>query len=86
REDWKIIRALSEIVGQTLPYDNLNEVRRRLAQVAPNLTRYGDVEEANYFKQAEQLAKSVKSSLSSDALTPPQLSLKDFYMVDSISR
>ncbi|KAK2182990.1 hypothetical protein NP493_328g01018 [Ridgeia piscesae] len=86
REDWKIIRALSEIVGQTLPYDNLNEVRRRLAQMSPNLTRYGDVEEANYFKQAEELAKSVKSSLASDALTPPQLSLKDFYMVDSISR
>jgi len=30
--------------------------------------------------------QSVKSSLASDALTPPQLSLKDFYMVDSISR
>ena len=40
-----------------MPYDNLNEVRRRLAQMSPNLTRYGDVEEANYFKQAEELAK-----------------------------
>merc|ERR1711893_419157 len=64
REAWKIIRALSEITGQTLPYDTLNEVRDRLAEVAPNLTRYGNKEEANYFKQANELAASVKAQLS----------------------
>lgn len=57
REDWKIIRALSEIIGAKLPYDNLNEIRDRLDQVAPHLTRYGSAENANYFKQAEELAK-----------------------------
>lgn len=57
REDWKILRALSEILGETLPYDNLNEIRDRLEQVAPHLTRYGQAENANYFKQASQLAK-----------------------------
>ncbi|KAG0711003.1 NADH-ubiquinone oxidoreductase subunit, mitochondrial [Chionoecetes opilio] len=57
REDWKIIRALSEIVGVKLPYDNLAEVRDRLAELSPNLTRYGDVEEANYFAQASALAQ-----------------------------
>lgn len=40
-----------------MPYDDLNEVRERLEEVSPNLTRYGDVEEANYFKQSEELAK-----------------------------
>lgn len=36
REDWKIIRALSEVVGKPLPYDSLTEVRARLADVAPH--------------------------------------------------
>uniref|UniRef100_A0A673AY50 NADH-ubiquinone oxidoreductase 75 kDa subunit, mitochondrial n=1 Tax=Sphaeramia orbicularis TaxID=375764 RepID=A0A673AY50_9TELE len=57
REDWKIIRAVSELAGVTLPYDSLDEVRSRLAEVSPNLVRYDDVEEANFFKQANDLAK-----------------------------
>lgn len=58
REDWKIIRALSEIIGESLPYDNLDEVRDRLDEVAPHLTRYGYAEDANYFKQAFELSVS----------------------------
>lgn len=57
REEWKIIRALSEIVGTRLPYDNLEEIRNRLEDVSPNLVRYGAVENANYFAQADELAK-----------------------------
>lgn len=41
----------------TLPYDTLDEVRERLAEVSPNLVRYDDVEEANYFKQANELSQ-----------------------------
>ena len=52
RADWKIIRAISEVVGETLPYDTLTEVRARLSEVSPNLTRYGLVEEANFFKES----------------------------------
>lgn len=33
RHDWKIIRALSEVVGKRLPYDNLFEIRARLSEV-----------------------------------------------------
>ncbi|KAI3366288.1 hypothetical protein L3Q82_009756 [Scortum barcoo] len=86
REDWRIIRALSELAGVTLPYDSLEEVRSRLAEVCPNLVRYDDVEEANYFKQANELAKAVNQELLAAPLVPPQLSAKDFYMTDSISR
>ncbi|MBR0644270.1 NADH-quinone oxidoreductase subunit NuoG [Plastoroseomonas hellenica] len=35
REDWRILRAYSEGVGKTLPYDNLAQLRARLAQAAP---------------------------------------------------
>lgn len=84
REDWKIIRALSEIAGMTLPYDTLDQVRNRLEEVSPNLVRYDDVERANYFQEASDLAKPGK--LLGDPLVPPQLTIKDFYMTDPISR
>uniref|UniRef100_A0A8C2IUL8 NADH-ubiquinone oxidoreductase 75 kDa subunit, mitochondrial n=1 Tax=Cyprinus carpio TaxID=7962 RepID=A0A8C2IUL8_CYPCA len=86
REDWKILRAISELAGVTLPYDTLDEVRRRLEEVSPNLVRYDDVEEANYFKQANELSKAANQSLLAAPLVPPQLTVKDFYMTDPISR
>ncbi|XP_052094815.1 NADH-ubiquinone oxidoreductase 75 kDa subunit, mitochondrial-like [Mytilus californianus] len=86
RSDWKIIRALSEVIGVTLPYDKLEEIRSRLTEVSPNLTQYEKVEEANYFNQAQQLANLLKASLDSKPLTVNQVLLKDFYMTDSISR
>ncbi|XP_063073322.1 NADH-ubiquinone oxidoreductase 75 kDa subunit, mitochondrial [Engraulis encrasicolus] len=86
REDWKIIRAVAELAGVTLPYDSVAEVRDRLAEVAPNLVRYDDVEVANYFKQANELAQTVDQTLLADPLIPPQVSVKDFYMTDPISR
>ncbi len=36
REDWTILRALSEILGKPLPYDSKKELRQRLADVAPH--------------------------------------------------
>lgn len=37
REDWKIIRACSELVNRTLPYDNLTQLRERMAKLSPAL-------------------------------------------------
>jgi NADH-quinone oxidoreductase subunit G len=37
REDWTIIRALSPLVGHTLPYDNINVLRAGMYKVAPQL-------------------------------------------------
>jgi NADH-quinone oxidoreductase subunit G len=39
REDWKIIRAFSGMIGKALPYDTLDAVRARLAQVNPVFAR-----------------------------------------------
>lgn len=50
-------RALSEVVGERLPYDSLDEVRDRLSQVSPALVSYGDVQDNNYFAQARALAQ-----------------------------
>jgi NADH-quinone oxidoreductase subunit G len=32
REDWKILRALSDVLGKTLPYDTPEQLRRKLAR------------------------------------------------------
>ena len=41
REDWTILRALSEALGKTLPYDDLDAVRKRLEEVNPVFARIG---------------------------------------------
>lgn len=41
REDWKILRALSEVVGHALPYDEFVDIRERIERIAPHLTNYG---------------------------------------------
>ena len=49
--------SLLQLAGATLPYDTIDEVRDRLVEVSPNLVRYDNVEEANYFRQANELSK-----------------------------
>lgn len=44
RDDWKILRATSEVVGAPLPYDNLDELRSRINAIAPHLTNLGKIE------------------------------------------
>ena len=41
REDWTIFRALAEVLGVTLPYDNIDQLRRRIAGEWPALAREG---------------------------------------------
>ncbi len=39
REDWAIIRALSDVLGHRLPFDSLAELRATLYEVHPHLMR-----------------------------------------------
>jgi NADH dehydrogenase (ubiquinone) Fe-S protein 1 len=48
---------ISQIAGAKLPYDTLGEIRDRLTEVSPTLTRYGDVEAANFLSQACTISK-----------------------------
>src|SRR6202022_4934975 len=47
REDWAILRALSDVVGQRLPYDSLAALRQALFKVAPHLMRVDRIEIGN---------------------------------------
>jgi NADH-quinone oxidoreductase subunit G len=43
REDWTILRALSERLGKTLPYDSLPELRARMVEIAPQLAAIDEI-------------------------------------------
>jgi NADH-quinone oxidoreductase subunit G len=47
REDWAILRALSDLIGHKLPYDSLAELRRALFKSHPHLGRIDQIAPAD---------------------------------------
>jgi len=43
-----VLRALSEEMNIPLPYDSLDEVRTRLAELAPHLVKYDYIEPSSF--------------------------------------
>jgi len=77
REDWKIIRALSETLGHKLPYDRLDQLRARLAEIGPAFGTIGRVVPAAW----EPFGAG--GAIGSARLVSP---IDNYYMTDSISR
>jgi len=46
-----VLRALSEELGSPLPYDSLDEVRTRIAELAPHLVRYDTIDRSSVFEE-----------------------------------
>lgn len=44
REDWAIIRALSDVLGKKLPFDSLGQLRQAIFKAAPHLMRIDQIE------------------------------------------
>lgn len=85
REDWKIVRALSEVLGATLPYNDILDVRDRMFEISPTLVRYEVAEPSTTSAPlaVEELSKLAKSSVSGTPLLRP---IQNFYQTDPISR
>lgn len=77
REDWKIIRALSEGVGRVLPWNNLLELRQKLSAEYPFMTAVGDAPHNEW--------KNFGATGTIDA-APLSLAIKNYYMTCPISR
>jgi NADH-quinone oxidoreductase subunit G len=77
REDWKIVRALAETLGKTLPYDSLGQVRRRLAEAASVFRAIDSV------TPAEPKAFTAVGTVGDAPFTMP---IENYYMTDPISR
>ncbi|RCH85649.1 NADH dehydrogenase (ubiquinone) 78K chain precursor, 5-prime end [Rhizopus azygosporus] len=83
REDWKIIRALSEVAGHTLPYDDLPSVRSRLSEISPSLTRYDVIETPSITQLGLTTQRKPNAQSTGEILTSV---IKNFYRTDPISR
>ncbi|ODQ78227.1 hypothetical protein BABINDRAFT_88698 [Babjeviella inositovora NRRL Y-12698] len=85
REDWKIIRALSEYMNAKLPYEDLYEVRERLAEIAPHLSRHEVIETVS-----QDVAKLGLAQLSANSGAkvgvPLKSPIENYYFTDVISR
>jgi len=81
REDWAILRALSDVLGAKLPYDSLSALRRVLYEQHPHLALTGSIEPANP-SAIEQLA--ARGGRTEKA--PFQSPVRDFYLTNPIAR
>ncbi|MBO6043383.1 MAG: NADH-quinone oxidoreductase subunit G [Acetobacter sp.] len=83
REDWRIIRAFSEVIGYTLPYDTLEQIRDRMAEVNPVFAIDGK-------KGSSNLSQHSVTSVIDESMTlldePFQPIIQDYYLTNSISR
>jgi len=81
REDWAVLRALSDVLGKKLPYDSLAALRRALYKAHPHMMRIGQIapgETADIQKLAALGGSADKSPLRS--------SIADFYFTNPIAR
>jgi NADH-quinone oxidoreductase subunit G len=77
REDWKILRALSEVLGHRLPYDTVLRLRQRLALVAPTFAPIDTVTPAAWGRFGGDGPVEAQ---------PFAYPIRDFYRTDPISR
>jgi NADH-quinone oxidoreductase subunit G len=81
REDWAILRALSQILDMKLGYDSLTELRRAMMQEHPHLGKIGQIERADTAvlqKIAKLDAKTMKAGFASP--------VTEFYLTNPIAR
>jgi NADH-quinone oxidoreductase subunit G len=81
REDWAIIRALSDVLGKKLPYDSLGALRQAMFKAVPHLMRIDQIEAG----QAADI-KTLAGKGGSVEKTPFKSSVEDFYLSNPIAR
>jgi len=78
-----VLRALSEELDLPLPYDTLDEVRTRVAELAPHLLKYEYTEPTTMERVAYQRSAEGSDKMIASPFTDP---VDNFYMTDAISR
>ncbi|WP_442754180.1 NADH-quinone oxidoreductase subunit NuoG [Methylocystis sp. JAN1] len=81
REDWAILRALSAVIGQPLPFDSVGELRRKLVAAHPHFARIDQIEAG----QADDVARLANrpAVAMKDAFVS---AIGDFYLTNPIAR
>ncbi len=79
REDWAILRALSEPLGHKLPFDSLPALRAKLYAAHPHMARLDEIAEG-------PLADFTAAAAGSLAREPFASPIRDFYLTNPIAR
>ncbi len=81
REDWAILRALSDVLGKKLPFDSLAALRANLYAAHPHFAELDEVAAGNT-ADLSALAKKGGTMADSGFASP----IKDFYLTNPIAR
>jgi NADH-quinone oxidoreductase subunit G len=81
REDWAILRALSEVIGSKLPYDSLAQLRGALFKAFPHLQRIGKITPGD-----PQDIRRLATRRGSMEKAPLRSAIEDFYLTNPIAR
>jgi len=81
REDWAIIRALSEVLTKKLPFDSLAALRQAIFKAVPHLMRLDQIEAGN----AADL-KTLAGRGGDVEKVPFKAVVEDFYLTNPIAR
>ncbi|MWP37755.1 NADH-quinone oxidoreductase subunit G [Rhodobacter sphaeroides] len=76
KENWAILRALSAELGQTLPWDTMAGLRRKLVETVPHLGRIDQLTESEW----------QPLPLRDPATADFRLAVRDFYLTNPIAR
>jgi NADH-quinone oxidoreductase subunit G len=79
REDWAILRALSEQIGQKLAFDSLQQLRGALYAAHPHFAELDEIAPSD----ADALGALPKGSVGPGAFGP---AVRDFYLTNPIAR
>jgi NADH-quinone oxidoreductase subunit G len=81
REDWAIIRALSEALGKKLPWDSQAALRQAIFKGSPHLMRVDQIEAGN---PAD--IKTLAGKGGNLEKAPFKAAVEDFYLTNPIAR
>jgi len=81
RDDWAIIRALSDALGRRLPFDSLAELRAMLYADHPHFAKIGEIARGSLNDVKALAGRSDKMDAA-----PFELAISDFYLTNPIAR
>jgi len=88
RDDWKIIRALSEFLGKPLPFNEMSQLRARMEEIAPSLLIYDIIEKPSKEIAAVGIKAGLVDANKGSKATGGVMKkvIQDFYFTDAIAR
>ncbi len=81
REDWAILRALSDVLGKKLPFDSMQQLRAKLYADHPHFAEIDRIAAGNW-RDVQALGRLGGRLAKASFLSP----VKDFYLTNPIAR